>query len=72
MLLRVKSYSKVWQLGLWILISLLFAIAIVVTVTHMLMCRPIAANWELSMIVTPGYCWSVGRFVNFTYSYSGM
>lgn len=72
MLLRVKSYSKVWQLGLWILIALLFVIAVIVTITHMLMCRPISANWELSMIITPGYCWSVGRFVNFTYSYSGM
>jgi hypothetical protein len=71
MLLRVKSHSKAWLFGLWILVGLLLIIAIIVTITHMLMCRPITANWELTMIIAPGYCWSVERFVNFTYSYSG-
>jgi hypothetical protein len=51
---------------------MLFAISSAVTVTHMFMCQPIRANWELSMIITPGYCWSVDRFVSFTYGYSGM
>jgi hypothetical protein len=71
MLLRVKSYSKSWKIGLWTLNAMLFAISSAVTVTHMFMCQPIRANWELSMIITPGHCWSVDRFVSFTYGYSG-
>ena len=71
MLWRVKSYSRSWSIGLWTLNGLLFAVAVAVTITHMLMCRPIQANWDLEMILKPGYCWSVELFVDFTYGYSG-
>jgi hypothetical protein len=46
-------------------------VATAVTITHLFMCRPIEANWELSMIIEPSFCWSVDKFVKFTYGYSG-
>jgi hypothetical protein len=70
MLLRIKEYSQRWLVGLWTMIVGLFALASAITICNMLMCRPIKANWDLHYLTTPGYCWSIQKFIHFTYFYS--
>jgi len=70
MLLRIKRQSKPWFIGLWTMIAVLFCIAVTVTVLYLVMCNPIQANWQLKYIVEPDACWSIDRFINFTYGFS--
>lgn len=71
MLLRIKSQSRPWFIGLWSLIIFLLCMVTAVTVCYMVMCNPIAGNWSITLALTdPNACWPQEVFVNFTYAFS--
>jgi rhodopsin domain-containing protein len=56
-ILRIRQ-ERHWQRGLYFLIAVLLLAAIGNSISILLACRPIKANWNIELLLTPGTCQS--------------
>ncbi|KAF2672477.1 hypothetical protein BT63DRAFT_196820 [Microthyrium microscopicum] len=67
MLLRIKHTPK-WKYSIWILGFFAIGTAIVTTVINIISCRPIEANWDMTIPRTA--CWDPNKTLSMTYTAS--
>jgi hypothetical protein len=68
MLLRIKQSTQ-WKRGIFAFIGFVLINAIAITIVQLVQCRPIKANWDVT--IPRSACWNGQNILHATYAVSG-